>query len=238
MAEPWELKDTLRQMTLKFNDVVTELNNLKTSSTEINQSTQNAIEDVIAHIEKITEELNTKISKVNAEDVGLGSVDNTSDMDKPVSTLQAQAIQEASGAILQELIATETEEIVTTDESGDPVINPVLKSLIRDIVVEVCGEEGQASYGIATDLTLGVVKASKDITVDSETGSMSIPKLTNINTTLSTHTQVLDNHADTLQSLSDNQGALQELQTNSKTSLVDAINELFQLLTNKTNMEG
>lgn len=235
MAEPWELKDTLRQMTLKFNDVVTELNELKDSSTEINQSTQDALDSIVTQIEDITDELNNKISEVNAEDVGLGNVDNTSDMDKPVSTLQAQAIQKASEAISQELLSTQTEDIVTTDESGEPIINPVLKSLIRDIVVEVCASEGQTTYGIATNLTLGVVKASDDVNVDDTTGVMSVPKLTNINNTLSTHTQTLDNHADNIQLLNTNQGDLQKLQTSSKSSLVDAINELLQLF--KETME-
>lgn len=232
LAEPWELKDTLRQMTLKFNDVVTELNTLRTSSTEINQSTQNALKDIVTQIEEITSDLNTKISEVNAQDIGLGNVDNTSDMDKPVSTLQAQAIQKASEAISQELLSTQTEDIVTTDESGEPIINPVLKSLIRDIVVEVCANEGQSAYGIATDLTLGVVKSSTDVKVDNATGKMSIPKLEELTTCINT----LENHADVLQNLSTNQGDLQKLQTNSKSSLVDAINEVFKIL-NNVNVE-
>ena len=34
------------------------------------------------------------INKFTAEQIGLGNVDNTSDMDKPVSTAQAEAIED------------------------------------------------------------------------------------------------------------------------------------------------
>lgn len=210
-------------MTTKFNQVVSELNDLADSSSSINEATKSALNDITTSLEELSGKIDTKVSEVTAEDIGLGNVDNTSDMDKPVSTLQAQAIKQASDSISSELISTTTGDLVLPDDAGTPIINPGLRQLIKEIVTEVCAGEGQTPYGIATDLTLGVIRASKDISVDSTTGIMTIPKLADVDI----HSEVIENHADEIQKIETSQGDLQNLLTNDTTSLVNAINELY-----------
>lgn len=67
--------------------------------------------DLTAHIEDIQNPHN-----VSKSQVGLGSVDNTSDMDKPVSTLQEQAIETAKQEAIDE--ATENAGLISITQSN------------------------------------------------------------------------------------------------------------------------
>ncbi len=98
---------------------VTPLTLDKTLSLEGASADAKAVGDAINEAErKVNDSLNAHEEsyqnphKVTAEQVGLGNVDNTSDMDKPVSTAQAEAIAEAKKSGLDALaIANEAKEV-------------------------------------------------------------------------------------------------------------------------------
>ena len=96
MAKTWENHDTLREMTQKFNTVVDELTELQESSTQVNQATETRFSELEnsmeQQFEQVNEELDEKVSSVTKADIGLGEVDNTSDLNKPISIAQQQAI--------------------------------------------------------------------------------------------------------------------------------------------------
>lgn len=85
MDKRWVDGDSARKMTIKYNSVAEDVKQLVETSGEVNEATA-------AELLKINQELGKKIESVSAEDVGLEKADNTSDMDKPVSKLQARAI--------------------------------------------------------------------------------------------------------------------------------------------------
>ena len=214
MAEEWQQKDNLRTMTSKYNTAIQELEELKASSTQVNQATEAKFTQMgqymAEQIQRINEELDQKMSEVTAEDVGLGNVDNTADIDKPVSTAQQQAITDAKAELLAEMLTSE--EIGQEISVGsNPEVSAPVKEYIDDCIQEIGTQSGVVSYGVASSSVLGVVKASDDVSVDSETGAMSVPKLTQITEKLN------------------NMGTLTDLQTTDKSTLVAAINETFQL---------
>ena len=69
-AQPWELKDTLRQMTQKFNDAVAAINELQDSSTTVNAATTERLTQLETQfntsIQELSNELETKVSEVSA----------------------------------------------------------------------------------------------------------------------------------------------------------------------------
>ena len=130
MAEEWQQKDNLRTMISKYNAAIQELEELKTSSTQVNQATEAKFTQmeqyVTEQIQQINEELDQKVSDVTAEDLGLGNVDNTADIDKPVSTAQQQAIKLAVKDTL-------TSQPATTIE-GDPANGSII--VFGDLIVQ------------------------------------------------------------------------------------------------------
>lgn len=225
MAQQWEQKDNLRTMTSKFNDAVQELEDLKESSTQVNEATEERLTQISQSMDEqfqqVNEELEKKVSSVTAEDLGLGEVDNTADIDKPVSTAQQQAIDTAKSEAMEDMLTSE--EIGQEIEGGEnPEVSAPVKEYIDERIQEIGAQSGITSYGIAGKTTLGVVKASDDVEVNSETGAMSVPKLKPMS-------EKLDQAVVEFTKDHNNMGTLTDLQTTNKTTLVSAINETFQL---------
>lgn len=102
-ASKWVDGDSSRKMTNKYNDVVDIVNETSKSTGEINEKTQK-------ELNKINEELSKKIESVSKDDIGLGNVDNTSDMNKPVSAAQSKAIERAVEDQITSELTSELEE--------------------------------------------------------------------------------------------------------------------------------
>lgn len=225
MAQKWEQKDNLRTMTSKFNDAVQELEDLKESSTQVNEATEERFtqmeQSVSEQFQQVNEELDKKVFSVTAEDLGLGEVDNTSDIDKPVSTAQQQAIDDAKSEAMRDMLTSE-EAGQEIESEGNPEVSAPVKEYIDERIQEIGAQSGITSYGIATKTVSGVVKASDDVEVNSETGVMSIPKLKPMS-------EKLDQAVIEFTKDHDNMGTLTDLQTTDKSTLVAAINETFQL---------
>lgn len=220
MAKTWENHDTLRDMTQKFNTVVDELTELQESSTQVNQATETRFSELEnsmeQQFEQVNEELDKKVSSVTKADIGLGEVDNTSDLNKPISIAQQQAIDN----VIAEMLSSE--EAGQEIENDDPEVSAPIKEYINKRIQEIGAKSGLVSYGIATTSVLGVVKASNDVNVNESTGVMSVPKLKTISEKLNQAViEFTKDHED--------MGLLTELQTENKTTLVAAINETFQL---------
>lgn len=220
MAEKWEQKDNLATMTSKFNTNAQELEDLKLSSTEVNGATEERFtqleQSITQQFEQVNEELEKKVSSVSKADIGLGEVDNTSDLNKPISIAQQQAIDN----VIAEMLSSE--EAGQEIENDDPEVSAPIKEYINQRIKEIGAKSGLVSYGIATTSVLGVVKASDDVNVNESTGVMSVPKLKTISEKLNQAViEFTKDHED--------MGILTELQTENKTTLVAAINETFQL---------
>ena len=237
---PWDYKDTLRVMTEKFNVVVTALNELQTNSEGVNTQTIQALtelqNDLNTEINEIKEELSTKVSNITAEDLNLDQVDNTSDMNKPVSTATRQAIDEA------------VSDMLTSEEAGyeiegqnlpDPEVSAPIKQYIEDRLTElfIAYNNGTYSpeYNIASTTRLGVVKASDRVTVNETTGHLDVPEIDTIQSDVAVITSRLNTAVDVLESnntatskLVQDVGNVTGLATVNKNSLVAAINELVQ----------
>lgn len=184
MAEKWQKNDTISVMTEKFNNTIDEMNELKESSTQVNQATTDAISALKTEIEDsisdLQEEVDKKDEGTTAESLGLGNVDNTSDADKPVSTAQKQAIDDAT----EEMITSEEADLTAESTDDNPELSAPLKAAIKAYIEtamkDVEAEQGVTSYGIATQRNLGVVLSGNDIDVDAETGKVTVPKLAEI----------------------------------------------------------
>lgn len=227
MAQKWEQKDNLCTMTSKFNDAVQELEDLKESSTQVNEATEERFtqmeQSVSEQFHQVNEELEKKVSSVTAEDLGLGEVDNTSDIDKPVSTAQQKAIDDAIDKFADEF----TQEIPGDDPIGDdPEVSTPVKRYIDEKIKDAVAHVG---IGVASETVLGGVKASEDIAVDPTTGKATVKGYAEQKKLISSIKESLNSNNEVTQKLLDNQGTLEQLQTTEKTSLVGAINETFQL---------
>ena len=238
-AQPWELKDTLRKMTQKFNDAVAAINELQDSSTTVNAATTERLTQLEtsfnSSIADIQQELETKVSEVTAESVGLDQVDNTSDMDKPVSTAQQEAI---NAAVADMVTSEEIGDELNTLNLYDPELSHPVKEYIEDRLSELYNGTYSTSYNIASENRLGVVKSGGDVTVNQNTGQMEVPKLTQldtIKTSLQSLTESLESNNTATSKLVTDVGNLNNLSTTNKTSLVDAINELYQMINELDN---
>lgn len=226
MAEQWSQKDSLRTMTTKFNTAVVEIEEIKQNAEQVHQATNQQISTLETSVGQqfsaVDTELAKKLESVTTTDLGLQNVNNTSDTDKPVSTAQAAAIQTAKTEAMAEQLTSEEETLV--EQSPEPQISPVIDAFIRQIVQSIAAQEGITSYGVATDLVLGVVMASDDVHVAAN-GKMSVPELSKI-------AQIQASLSSLIQDYSLKQlqvGDVTTLKTTSKT-LVGAINELYDLI--------
>ena len=101
MSESWKDKDSARNMVRKYNGTAEDVTTIK----------QN-LKDIIDTKERLDNLADTIDRKAETkEDIGLGNVDNTSDMDKPVSYYQQQAID----SIALSTITSEPTNSYTTD---------------------------------------------------------------------------------------------------------------------------
>lgn len=236
-AQPWELRDPLRTMTQKFNDAVELLNSLSDSSTTVNAATTEKLQELETAIDNavndLTKQMETKISEVSVADLGLDKVDNTSDIDKPVST----ATQEAIDAAVEGMVTSEEigEELNTLNLYGPEVSTPV-KDYIENRLAELFNGLGGSytpTYNIASADQLGVVKSGGDVTVNQSSGLLEIPKLINLDTLtqqVNSINESLETNNTATSKLVDLQGELTGLKTQDKTSIVAAINELYQMI--------
>lgn len=227
----WKEKDTLRTMTSKYNNAVSRfherIEQLEDNAEKVNQGTQQQFDELDEALgqkfEQITQSLSKKIESVSAADVGLGECDNTSDMDKPVSTAQQQAIDAAIDKFASEF----TEEIPDEDPIGDdPEVSGPVKQYIDERIQDAVAHTG---IGIASDKVLGGIKASDEIEVDQVTGKATVKGYSDLKKEVSDVKESLNSNNQVTQKVSDNQGDMEELQTEDKTTLVGAINEVFQL---------
>ena len=232
-VERWDLKDTLRVMTEKFNLAVDELNKLEKSSSEVNSATSQRLEELQEAfnqtITEIQQELNQKISSVSSEDLGLDKVDNTSDMDKPVSILQRKAIEEATANLAS--TAEMAGDELNTENLYDPQISLPVKQYIEQRLTELLGTP--VDYSIASESQLGVVKSGGDIRIDQNSGKMYLEVLSSLSQTINNMqsnltdiTRSLESNNSTTSELTRNQGDITELETSNKENLVLAINSM------------
>lgn len=90
MAERWQNNDSARTMTRKYNETVDQINRYE----KTNQHTEQTAEEIRKLLEG-------KVDKDTAKkDLGVDKVDNTADMDKPLSNPQARAIENATENML------------------------------------------------------------------------------------------------------------------------------------------
>ena len=87
MAEKWKNGDSLRAMTEKYNKSVEDIEQLKSSSSSGSHGTD---PDIQSKLNEITQQLQRKAE--TKSDLGLERVDNTADLEKPVSASQKQYI--------------------------------------------------------------------------------------------------------------------------------------------------
>lgn len=227
----WQEKDTLRNMTSKHNSSVEyfheRVESLEKTSSEVNQGTLQKFEELDTELEEkfdqLSKEIDKKAENITAEDIGLGNVDNTSDMDKPVSTAQQKAIDDAIEQFAEEF----TEEIPGEDPIGDdPEISAPVKEYIEERIKDAVSK---TSVGIASENVLGGIKASDDIDVNQTTGKATVKGYSDLKQSVSSLKETMDSNNRVTQKVSDNQGTMENLQTEDKTTLVGAINEVFQL---------
>lgn len=227
----WQPKDSLRSMTDKFNTTVDALEELKNSSKETNQATEQKFTELGESLEKqfkeVNDEITKKVSEVSADDIGLGKVNNTPDSEKPVSSAQQEAINQAKQEALQAssdmLTSAESYDVETTD-NDEPELSPVIKAYIDRKLKEMAALSVVDNFGIAQNDTLGVVKASDQVNVDPTTGKMSIPQLEELTQTIQTISERWSSINPAISKIGD-----KSLATDNKT-IIGAINELYELI--------
>lgn len=104
MAQKWVNNDSARTMTKKYNEMVDQINGYE----KTNQSTEKVVEDIRKLLEGKVDKETAKI------DLGVDKIDNTSDMDKPLSNPQARAIKNATENMLT------SQEIDTEIDGPEP----------------------------------------------------------------------------------------------------------------------
>lgn len=117
MAKPWKDGDSARTMTKKYNDTATEVGQLK-------DKVERVVTPIPQQLEHLQNQIDQKMSEVTAEDVGLGNVDNTADIDKPVSTAQSIAIKLA----VKDMLTSQPATTIEGDSANGTII--VLGDLI------------------------------------------------------------------------------------------------------------
>lgn len=105
MARKWKDGDSARTMTNKYNEVVTDVLSLREKTSSLDSTLE-------TEIKSINEAIDSKLEKTTAlKELGLDKVNNTSDIDKPVSIPQSVAIELATvDKLTSEPITTELVE--------------------------------------------------------------------------------------------------------------------------------
>lgn len=240
VPQAWDYKDTLRVMTDKFNNSVQAILELQENTEGVNSGTVEKLNELQssfnAEIEEIKQSLSTKIDGVTAADLNLDKVDNTSDMDKPVSTATRQAIADATAEMLS---SEEAGAEIDSHDLYDPEVSAPIKQYIEDRLTElfIAYNNGtyNPEYNIASDDRLGVVKSGEQVQVNSSTGELTVPQVTSlistvedIQTRLTYITTSLESNNSATSKLVVDVGNVTGLATETKTSIVAAINELVR----------
>ena len=116
---------------------------------------------------------------VTKEDVGLGQVDNTADMDKPVSTAQAAAIQAVAmgqipaGRVEKTMLAAGVAEAVGRAEEGGGLDQKIADTAAQKAALLHAAQHGAAGSDPVTPAAIGAVARSGD----TMTGALKIAPL-------------------------------------------------------------
>lgn len=236
----WKYKDTLREMTTKFNLAVKAIVELQEKAEGINEETLSSLttvqQQINDEIEQLKEDIQNKADTVTVADLNLDKVDNTADIDKPVSTATRQAIDEA------------VEDMLTSEEAGaefssknlyDPEVSTPVKQYIEDRLTELFIAYNNGTYtpeyNIASDNRLGVIKSSTKVQVNQSTGEIEIPTLddaenniSELQSKVSAITKSLESNNSVTTKVEQDLGNITGLATETKTSIVAAINELVR----------
>ena len=252
MAEKWQENDTLRQMTTKFNALIDELEQFKEQSGQINGVTEKKFTELTQTVSQqfvdIGEELSKKIESYSddlfAFDIEEDTDLNVSDLNRPVSIPQQEAINAAKEAVLavvaDKISSTEIGEEI--EQVDDPEVSAPVKEYVNKKIIEALAARepkaviensklvlnapisGIMGYDIAGNLNLGMVRPSEDVEVNRKTGAMTTPKINQQIAKLSTD---LVQTMKGLVELSRWVGNIPGLHTDSK-NVAAAINELVE----------
>lgn len=136
MAERWQNNDSARTMTKKYNEMVDQINGYE----QTNKDTEQAADDV----RKL---LGQKVDKDTAKkDLGIDQIDNTPDMDKPLSNPQARAIENATENML-------TSEPIANMDVGVPPIGVLTEIHIAGTKLVMNTDVGTISQKISVFIT-------------------------------------------------------------------------------------
>lgn len=170
----WSESTPLNEMKTAHNKAV------DTFATEINKVSE-AVENTLPEeidqlkedLQSATDNMDQSISKAIDEltpaNVGLSNVDNTSDEDKPVSTLQQEAIAQA----ISDFATNSVEEVPGDPIGDDPALSPTAKAYIAERVQEIAEMEGAIPVTTATTTKLGLVKGGGDVIIE-ENGTLKV----------------------------------------------------------------
>ena len=102
-------------------------------------------------------------------DVGLGNVDNTSDADKPVSTVQQTALDSKQATLIQGSNITITESTIsavdTTYGVATTSVNGLMSSTDKSKLNDIASNANNYSLPTASDTVLGGVKIGSNISI-------------------------------------------------------------------------
>ena len=108
---PWEMGDSARRMVTKFNNLVSQVTEMSEFQQSVPPGVRDALKELSEELRQKLQLVDQKVDTLDKSSVGLDRVDNTSDMEKPVSTLQKQAISEAvNGALTDAILSRPVQE--------------------------------------------------------------------------------------------------------------------------------
>lgn len=113
MAEKWKNGDSLRAMTEKYNKSVEDIEQLKSASSSSSHGTD---PDIQSKLDDITQQLQRKAE--TKSDLGLERVDNTADLEKPISNSQKQYVNNAVQGMVKSENASGDVYNTTTSKYG------------------------------------------------------------------------------------------------------------------------
>lgn len=167
-GKSWWIYRTNVKTNFDFNDAVNEILDVQVYVRELTAEDLNPVEQLT---KLLFEHINNKFNphEVTKEQVGLGNVDNTADMDKPVSRPQKEYINEIYGIVVEHNNHVRsnsinqievTSEIPTTFEDGtvwiriprneEDYITIKIEAIPVDSTIRMINSEGKESAGIGS----------------------------------------------------------------------------------------
>lgn len=104
MADNWEYSDSLKVMLRKYNGIVSQVNSLSSSLTQLASSIQ-SVQSQIGSIGKV----------IDKRQLGIDMVDNTHDIDKPVSRAVSEQLEDIRSSIASTTIGTDDTGVTVED---------------------------------------------------------------------------------------------------------------------------